>query len=93
LAQGLESATDDQHSKIEILGAGFGLHWEVLDVDLSIPGLLADAFGTRAYMARRAGEATSPTKAAAARIDGSKEGRPRKTVAGSDPNGAPQSQR
>jgi hypothetical protein len=82
LAQGLESATDDQLSKIEILGAGYGLHWEALDVDLSIPGLLAGAFGTRAYMARRAGQATSPAKAAAARINGSKGGRPRKSVAG-----------
>ena len=82
LAQGLESATDDQLSKIEILGAGYGLHWEALAVDLSIPGLLAGGFGTRAYMARRAGQATSPAKAAAARINGSKGGRPRKSVAG-----------
>jgi hypothetical protein len=82
LAQGLESATEDQLSKIEILGAGYGLHWEALDVDLSIPGLLAGALGTRAYMARRAGQATSPAKAAAARINGSKGGRPRKSVAG-----------
>jgi hypothetical protein len=82
LAQGLESATDDQLSKIEILGAGYGLHWEVLAVALSMPGLLAGAFGIRAYMARRAGQATSPAKAAAARINGSKGGRPRKSVAG-----------
>jgi hypothetical protein len=82
LAQGLESATDDQLSKIEILGAGYGLHWEALAVDLSMPGLLAGAFGIRAYMARRAGQATSPAKAAAARINGSKGGRPRKSVAG-----------
>src|SRR5271167_1637324 len=66
LAQGLETASDDQLEQLEILGAGYGLHWEALDVDLSIPGLLAGIFGTRAYMARRAGQAKSDAKAAAA---------------------------
>lgn len=78
LAQGLEAATDEQLAAVEILGLGYGLHWEALDVDLSIPGLLAGLFGTRAYMARRAGQATSPAKAAAARANGAKGGRPRK---------------
>jgi Protein of unknown function (DUF2442) len=80
LAQGLESATDEQLSGIEILGAGYGLHWEALNADLSIPGLLAGIFGTRRYMARHAGQATSPAKAAAARTNGSKGGRPRKAA-------------
>jgi len=80
LAEGLETATDDQLSAIEILGNGHGLHWEALDVDLSLPGLLAGIFGTRAYMARRAGQATSPAKAAAARANGAKGGRPRGSV-------------
>ena len=80
LAQGLESATDEQLSGIEILGAGYGLHWEALNADLSIPGLLAGIFGTRTYMARHAGQATSPAKAAAARTNGSKGGRPRKSA-------------
>jgi len=80
LAQGLEAATADQLAQVEILGAGYGLHWEALDVDLSIPGLLAGLFGTKAYMARRAGQATSPAKAAAARANGTKGGRPRKSA-------------
>ena len=63
MAQGLEHASDDQLAQLEILGLGYGLHWEALDVDLSIPGLLAGIFGTKAYMARRAGQATSPAKA------------------------------
>jgi hypothetical protein len=78
LAQGLEAATDGQLEAVEILGAGYGLHWEALDVDLSILGLLAGLFGTRAYMARRAGQATSPAKALAARANGAKGGRPTK---------------
>jgi hypothetical protein len=80
LAQGLEDASDDELERLEILGAGYGLHWEALDVDLSVPGLLAGIFGTKAYMARRAGQAKSPAKAAAARANGAKGGRPRKVV-------------
>ena len=82
LAQGLETATEDQLAQVEILGAGYGLHWEALDADLSIPGLLAGLFGTRAHMARHAGQATSPAKAEAARANGAKGGRPRKTARG-----------
>jgi hypothetical protein len=80
LAQGLEEATDEQLAEIKILGAGYGLHWEALDADLSIPGLLAGLFGTKAYMARQAGQATSPAKAAAARANGAKGGRPRRSA-------------
>jgi hypothetical protein len=78
LAEGLGAATEDQLAAVELLGAGYGLHWEALDTDLSVPGLLAGLFGTKAYMARRAGQATSPAKAAAARANGAKGGRPRK---------------
>src|SRR5947208_8871963 len=52
-AQGLERATDQELAQIEILGLGFGLHWERLDVDLSVPGLLAGLFGTKAHMDRQ----------------------------------------
>jgi hypothetical protein len=78
LAQGLETASNEDLAAVEILGAGYGLHWEALDVDLSVPGLLAGLFGTKVYMARRAGQVTSPAKAAAARANGLKGGRPRK---------------
>ncbi len=40
LAQGLEAATDGQLAQVEILGDGYGLHWEALDVDVSIAGLM-----------------------------------------------------
>ena len=82
LAQGLEAATDEQLAAVELIGRGYGLHWEALDVDLSVPGLLAGLFGTRTHMARLAGQATSPAKAAAARANGAKGGRPRKAAAG-----------
>ena len=81
LAQGLEMASPDQLAEVEILGLGYGLHWESLDVDLSIPGLLAGVFGTRSHMARQAGRTQSPAKVAAARANGAKGGRPRKITA------------
>ena len=81
LVQGLEGASDEQLSKAEILGAGYGLHWEELDVDVSVPGLLAGVFGTSAYIAGQAGRSKSPAKASAARSNGVKGGRPRKSVA------------
>ena len=81
LAQGLETATADQISQIEVIGSGYGLHWDQLDVDLSVPGLLNGLLGNRAHMARRAGQVKSEAKATAARINGSKGGRPRKPSA------------
>ena len=80
LAQGLEAASDDQLADVEILGEGYGLHWEQLDVDFTVPGLLSGIFGTASHMARRAGQATSASKAAAARANGAKGGRPRKSA-------------
>jgi hypothetical protein len=84
-AQGLERASDAELAQVEVLGLGLGLHWEKLDVDLSVPGLLAGLFGTKAYMDRQraahAGAATSAAKAAAARRNGAKGGRPRKAAA------------
>lgn len=82
VAQGLEAATDDQLAAVEILGNGYGLHWEALDMDISVPGLLVGIFGTKAYMAQLAGRAKSPAKAAAARANGIKGGRPRKAANG-----------
>lgn len=80
LAQGLETASEEQLASVEILGRGYGLHWEDLDVDLSVPGLMAGIFGTKAWMARRGGRSTSAAKAAASRANGAKGGRPKKTA-------------
>lgn len=53
LAQGLEQATPEQLAEVEILGQGFGLHWEALDADLTVEGLMAGRFGSEAYMEHR----------------------------------------
>lgn len=78
LVQGLEEASDEEIAAVEILPQGGGLHWEARDVDISVPGLVAGIFGTRAHMARLAGRTRSEAKAAAARANGAKGGRPRK---------------
>jgi hypothetical protein len=78
LVEGLHDATPDQIAEVEVIGAGYGLHWESLDLDYSVPGLMNGVFGTAKWMAAKAGRATSPAKAAAARANGKKGGRPRK---------------
>ena len=84
LVQDLNGATDDQLAGVEVDGLGFNLHWPDLDADLYVPALVSGVFGTRAWMtrelARRAGQAKSPAKAAAARTNGAKGGRPRKVA-------------
>jgi hypothetical protein len=79
--QGLAQASDADLATVEVTAAGLALHWGPLDADFTVPGLLMGLFGSRAWMAqdqaRRAGSATSPAKAAAARENGRKGGRPR----------------
>jgi hypothetical protein len=79
LIQGLEDAADADLAAVEILPQGRGLHWEGPDVDISVIGVVNGIFGTRAHMARAAGRSKSAAKTAAARANGTKGGRPRKT--------------
>ncbi len=80
LAQGLTDAADDDLAQITLKGDGFAPHWETINEGFTVPGLLAGLFGTKKYMAQLAGRAKSPAKAAAARANGAKGGRPRKAV-------------
>lgn len=80
--QELEDASEDEIAAVEIAGVGFGLHWNARDADLTVRGLMNGVFGSKAWMselARHAGQSRSPAKAAAARANGAKGGRPRKT--------------
>ena len=84
LAQGLADAAPESLAEIEISGAGLALHWPKLDADLYIPALIQGVFGTKAWMARElgaeGGRARTPAKIAAARRNGQKGGRPRKSA-------------
>jgi len=78
LVEGLARAAPAHLAEVELLGDGEALHWETLDVDYSVAGLVNGVFGTARWIAARAGRATSPAKAEAARANGAKGGRPRK---------------
>jgi hypothetical protein len=75
--QGLMGASPAQLAEVTLQGAGYALEWPGLDVQVDLPALMAGIFGTRSYMAKIAGAATSERKAAAARENGAKGGRPR----------------
>jgi len=79
LVEGLADAPESTIAEVEVLPGGCGLHWESLDLDLSLTGLLMGSFGTRSWMqeiGRRGGQSTSDAKAEAARRNGRKGGRP-----------------
>ena len=86
IVQDLQGASDESLAEIEVDSVGFNLHWPSLDVDLYVPALVSGIFGTRRWMAsqlaRIAGRTKSPAKAAAARLNGAKGGRPRKLARG-----------
>ena len=69
-------------AEIEITPSGLGLHWPRLDADVYVPGFMKGIYGTRRWMAAllgaEGGKSSSPAKAAAARTNGAKGGRPRK---------------
>lgn len=82
LVEELADADAADLAEIEISPAGLGLHWPALDADVYVPGLMAGALGSRTWMAQElgagGGRASTPAKAAAARANGAKGGRPRK---------------
>jgi|SRR5690606_2190433 len=80
--EGLADATDAELAEVELLGET-GLHWENLDVDYSISGLMSGVFGSRSFMEaqRKGGQSRSDAKIAASRANGAKGGRPRKLAA------------
>lgn len=87
LVQGLRDASDLELEDVEITPSGEGLHWRQLDWDCGIPSLLMGVFGSEAWLrqlraeiARKAGSTSSEAKAAAARANGRKGGRPRKAA-------------
>ncbi len=81
-AQGLEESKPEQLRDIEISPSGLGLYFPALDVDLYLPGLLEGFLGSRRWMAaqlgKAGGKAASDAKAAAARANGKRGGRPKK---------------
>ena len=84
-AEGLEDATPEQLSEIEISPSGYGLHFPQLDADLYLPAMLEGVFGSERWMAShmgsKGGRARSAAKTLAAQENGKKGGRPRRKQA------------
>jgi len=83
IVPGLERASTSKLGSIVVSPAGDALSWPSLDVDVYVPGLVERAFGTRLFAAatgRRGGRRRSKAKAAAAKANGAKGGRPRKRL-------------
>jgi hypothetical protein len=81
--EGLKTATQAQLEEVEISPSGYGLHWESLDVDLTVGEMVRGLFGTKAWMsqiAHHAGKSTSIAKQKAARENGKKGGRPKSNI-------------
>jgi hypothetical protein len=75
---GLNEATAEQLAQVETEEGGEVLTWEEIDADISVPGLLLHLLNVKAWYAKWLGGAKSDAKAAAARENGKKGGRPRK---------------
>ena len=85
LGWGLEGASPEQLAEVEPISGGEGLGWEELDAHISVPGLLYYLLNVKEWYAKWLGSAKSEAKAAAARENGKKGGRPRKSTAAERP--------
>ena len=74
-----KDASPDDIAAVEVRPHGSALHWEKLDQDFTVGGLIASVFADKVLMAemgRRGGRVQSTAKALAARENGRKGGRP-----------------
>jgi len=78
----LQDARPEDLADAEISPSGLGIHFPAIDMDMYLPGLLEGYLGTKRWMAARNGQAggkvSNEAKAAAARENGKRGGRPRK---------------
>lgn len=76
---GLGNASTKQLATVRISPSRDGLHWDDLDVQASLTGLIVEALNLREWAPRIMGRIRSEAKARAARINGLKGGRPRRS--------------
>ena len=76
---GLEGALAAKLAMGRVSPSGDGLHWDDLDVHASLTGLMAEALNLGEWAPRLMGQVKSAAKARAARVNGLKGGRPRRS--------------
>lgn len=87
LLRGLEAATPVQLAGVKTVSEGSSLHWDEIDVQMTVPAILTMALGVPLPQVsgqaggRIGGKAKSDRKAEAVRANGAKGGRPRKVAA------------
>ena len=82
VAKAIATLSKETVATVKLTPSGKGLRWEQPDIDVSIQGLLLGVFGSNVWMkeiASKGGRAKSPQKAVAAKANGKKGGRPRKS--------------
>jgi hypothetical protein len=77
----LRGASREDLAAVEVEDWGEALHWEALDADVSVPGVIFNKLDAPAWWARWIAGRTTDKKAAASRENGKKGGRPRKNPA------------
>jgi len=83
----LTGESPDELAKVYTTVSGDGIYWDDLDVGIEVSGILARILGDALLksFASRGGASTSERKAAAARANGRKGGRPRKKRPAKEP--------
>jgi hypothetical protein len=77
---GLQGASAAQLAEVEVWQDGEGLHWDDLDADISVPGIMERLLKLPEWAPRLMGQTTSDAKAQAARENGRRGGRPAKAA-------------
>jgi hypothetical protein len=75
-----DNATQGQLQEVKLVAAGSAIEHRGLDIDMSVHGIIRDVFGFDEIQQKRAGRVKTAAKAAAARANGAKGGRPRKVA-------------